>query len=386
MKWVDLAHRWTGGVLGLILAIMGLTGTILIHKESWLALLLPHAGDPVVTDPARIAAVTEKLLAANPGAQSIVFADDRFGLHQLRLKHGAGAYADQAGNIVTRWTSQWQQPELWIFDLHHHLFSGDVGETVIGIAGLAAILFVVTGTILWWRTRRIFKFRLWPKRMSRPAIVMQHRDLGIVAAPLLLLSAVTGTMMVFKPVAAVVIAPFSAPGAALTALKAPEVKSGPLSPRLDWRTILLSAQERFPDARPRILALPRKAGDPVTLRMRRADEWLPNGRSTLWFDAADGHILASVDALAMPRGAQVFNGAYPLHAAKVGGLAYRLLMTCSGLAMAMLGSFAVWSFWFKRQPARARPKDPVRSGRDGLPAGGRAASGISAPPHGSAGR
>ncbi|WP_164255793.1 PepSY-associated TM helix domain-containing protein, partial [Stenotrophomonas maltophilia] len=88
------------------------------------------------------------------------------------------------------------RPELWLFDLHHHLFTGDTGETVIGIAGLAAILFVITGTILWWRTRRTFKFRLWPKRLSRPMIVMQHRDLGIVMAPLLLLSAVTGTMMI----------------------------------------------------------------------------------------------------------------------------------------------------------------------------------------------
>jgi uncharacterized iron-regulated membrane protein len=72
------------------------------------------------------------------------------------------------------------------------------------------------------------------------------------------------------------------------------------------------------------------------------------------FDAADGHLLAASDALALPRATQIYNRAYPLHAAKVGGLAYRLLMTCSGLALAMLGSFAVWSFWFKRP--RPKPK------------------------------
>ena len=71
---------------------------------------------------------------------------------------------------------------------------------MIGIAGLAAILFVITGTILWWRTRRTFKFRLWPKRLSRPMIVMQHRDLGIVMAPLAAaLGLVTGTILIFKP-------------------------------------------------------------------------------------------------------------------------------------------------------------------------------------------
>ncbi len=233
MKWLHLVHRWTGGFIGLILAVLGLSGAILIHKDSWIA--LPHAGDARIADPAVVAAATERLLSANPKAQGIVYASDRFGLHQLRLPKGAGAYADQAGDIVTRWSSQWQRPELWIFDLHHHLFSGDVGETVSGIAGLAAILFVVTGAILWWRTRQTFKFRLWPRRLSRPSIVMQHRDLGIVVAPLLLLSAVTGTMMIFRPVAMLIVAPFSPPAQVAASLAAPKLESGPLAPAPDWR-------------------------------------------------------------------------------------------------------------------------------------------------------
>ncbi|TGX46295.1 PepSY domain-containing protein [Sphingomonas naasensis] len=358
MRLLDLLHRWTGGLIGLVLALLGLSGAILVHKESWIA--LPHAGDALVRDPDAIARATAKLLA-EPGAQSIVYAGDRFGLHQLRTGEGAGLYADQTGEIVTRWSSQWQRPELWLFDFHHHLFSGDAGETVIGIAGLAALLFVITGAILWWRTRRTFKFRLLPKRLSRPAIVMHHRDLGIVVAPLLLLSALTGTMMIFRPVAETVVAPFSGYGIVTTSLKAPKVKSGPLAPRLDWAPILRSAHARFPDATIRILALPRKPGEPITIRMKRAGEWLPNGRTTLWIDAQDGHVLAARDALALPRGAQVFNGAYPLHAAKVGGLGWRLVMTVSGLTLMLLGSLAVWSFWFKRpKPARAAQR-PVRA-------------------------
>jgi len=356
MKWLDLIHRWTGGVIGLVLAIMGLTGAILVHKDSWIA--LPHAGDPRIADPALIAAATEKLLAANPKAQGIIYASDSFGLDQVRLAKGAGAYADQAGNAVLRWSSQWERPELWIFDLHHHLFTGDVGETVIGVAGLAAILFVVTGTILWWRTRRTFTFRLWPKRLSRPAIVMQHRDLGIVMAPLLLMSAVTGTMMIFKPFAGIVLAPLGSTATITAALAAPKLKSGPLSAAPDWTAMIAAAHRRFPDAQIRVLSLPRKPGEPIAIRMKRAAEWLPNGRSLLWFDAADGHLLASTDALTMPSVAQAFNAAYPLHAAKVGGLAYRLLLTLSGLAMAMLGSLTVWTFWFKRpkpRPVLIRP-------------------------------
>src|SRR3546814_12690439 len=58
----------------------------------------------------------------------IIYADERFGLHQLRFAEGAGAYASQSGEIAARWASQWERPELWIFDFHHHLFAGDNGE------------------------------------------------------------------------------------------------------------------------------------------------------------------------------------------------------------------------------------------------------------------
>lgn len=354
IRLLDLLHRWTGGLIGLLLALLGLSGAILVHKEEWIT--LPHARDALVRDPGVIARATERLLA-EPGAQSIVYASDRLGLHQVRTAEGAGAYADQAGDIVTRWGSQWERAELWLFDFHHHLFAADTGETIIGVAGLAAILFVVTGAILWWRTRRTFKFRLLPKRLSRPAIVMHHRDLGIVVAPLLLLSALTGTMMIFRPVAEIVSAPFGGYGTVTAALALPKVRGGPLAPNPDWDGIVRAAHRRFPDATIRILTLPRKPGDPIMIRMKRAPEWLPNGRSQLWFDAADGRLLAARDALALPAGAQLFNAAYPLHAAKVGGLAWRIVMTVSGLAMALLGSLAVWTFWFKRpKPAKLRPR------------------------------
>lgn len=357
MRIIDLVHRWAGGIVGLVLAVLGLTGAILVHKEEWIA--LPHAGDARVSDAAAIADTSARILAAEPEAESIIYASDRFGLHQLRLPDGAAAYYDQSGHLVTRWSSQWERPEVWLFDLHHHLFTGDVGEWVSGIAGLCAVLFVITGAILWWRTRKTFKFRLWPKRMSRPAIVMQHRDLGIVAAPLLLISALTGSMLLFRPVAEVVVAPFSGYGSIAAAFKQPELESGPRAADLDVRAIVLAAHARFPDAQIRILSFPDapepgKPGRPITMRMKRAAEWLPNGRSTLWFDAADGRLLYARDALALSAGAQAFNASYPLHAAKVGGLPYRLAMTFSGLAMTILGSFAVWTFWFRRPKPRGR--------------------------------
>jgi len=353
LRWLDLLHRWAGGLIGLVLVVMGVTGTTLLHKHAWI--MLPHSDDAQHTDPGSIAAATERLFAAHgaEGIGSINFASHDFGLHRVNLGGQAGLYANQNGDVVTRWVSHWERPEIWIFDVHHYLLTGDVGETVIGIAGLCALFFVVSGAILWWRTRRTYRFRLLPRRLSRAAIVTHHRDIGIVIAPLLFLAALTGTMMIFRPLAEVVVMPFS-PGSTVTeSLAVPPVESGPLAPRPDWRAMFAAARARFPDAEFRIVALPRRPGDPISLRMRRAAEWLPNGRTLVLFDAATGEIRFTRDALALPAGAQVFNSAYPVHSGKVGGLAWRLVLTLVGLALIMLGSLSVWTFWFRR--GRALP-------------------------------
>lgn len=339
-------HRWIGGLLGLVLALLGLSGTILVHRDGWIG--VPHAADARIAGSEALAAATARLMS-DPAARpdSILYASDGFGLLRLSFPKGAGAYADQSGAIVTRWSSQWERPELWLFDFHHHLFAGDVGEWVIGIAGCAGLFFVVSGAILWWRTRRTFAFRLWPRRLSRPAIVRHHRDLGIVMAPLLLLSIYTGTVMIFRPVAVLILGP-GAPAAIAQALKPPAPIGVKLSDDIDWANIVRAAHARFPQAELRLIALPRKDSGLITVRMRQPEEWLPNGRTMLRFAADDGRLVGDSDARAHGGQVQGFNMLYPLHAAKVGGLGYKLLMTLSGLALTLLGSLAVWSFWFKR--------------------------------------
>lgn len=357
MRILDLIHRWTGGMIGLLLAVLGLSGTLLLHKDAYLRATLPHAADAPVRDGAAIADTVTRLFAdpSTESPRSITLAGDTFGLHRINYGDDVGAYADQSGNIVTSWTSVWERPEIWLFDLHHHLLNGETGETVAGFLGLIGIGFVITGAILWWRTRKTFAFRLLPKRLTRPAITRQHRDLGIVMAPLLLLSMLTGTMMVLRPVANVLLSPLSAPAGMNAALAQPKAKGGALTAPVDWHALIQAAHARYPDGELRILSVPTKPGGLINVRMRQQAEWLPNGRTAFWFDPADGRLIESRDALAMPPAARAFNLLYPLHAAKVGGLAYQLVMTLSGLALTLLGTLTVFSFWTaKGQALRQR--------------------------------
>lgn len=351
LRWLDLLHRWTGGIVGLLLAVIGLSGTVLVWEEAWMS--LPGAGDPLRMDPAATGAAVEAAIGLDPALSRITFADVDMGLHQAIYVDGGGAYLTQAGEVVDRWDSLWGRPELWLFDLHHYLFLGEPGKYTTGVLGLLLLAFAITGLILWWQTRKTFRFRLWPARMTRPAIVRQHRDLGVVASPLLILSALTGTFMVFPPVADTLLAPWTDPA---KAPPAPPTGAGAVTPGTDWRRLMANAQAAFPNALPRRLMLPRRPGAPAVLRLRQDFEWTPNGRTYVYLDPATTRVMAVEDPAAGDTASAITEKFYPVHAGKVGGFVWHLALTFSGLTLTLLGTLAVWSFWFRRPKARTMPR------------------------------
>jgi LPXTG-motif cell wall-anchored protein len=344
--WLDRIHRWTGGFIGLLLAALALTGTLLLYKDAWLRATVPHADEALVEDVTAVDAVIERLLAADTSSPptGILFPTDSLGLFRLSFEGGAGAYANQSGAIVVRWTSKWERLELWVFDFHHHLLMGDTGTTIAGILALIGMGFVITGLLLWWRRRKAFAFRLLPSRLSRFHITSHHRDLGAVMAPLLSVTLLTGAMLTLRPVADFLLSPLS-PGTIAESLAPPQVKGGPMSPQYDWRTTLQTVRSTYPEAELRSIGIPRREGELLRIRVRQPAEWLPNGRTVLWFDPADGRLVEARDARTLPLATRAFNLVYPIHASAVGGVLYKAVMTVAGLSLLLLGTLAMFGFW-----------------------------------------
>jgi uncharacterized iron-regulated membrane protein len=340
VRLISALHRWTGGFVGLLLALIGLTGTILLWEGAWVA--LPGAHDPVVENVTAIGAITERAAEVG-GLQRITFAGDETALHLLVYADGSGAYVRQNGTVVDRFASQWERPELWLFDLHHHLFSGETGETLTGVAGLAGLGFVITGVLLWLRSRSRFEPSMLPKTWKPGAIIKHHRDLGIIVAPLLLLSMTTGVLMDFPKAADALLSPLGSGPATMQIVQNAPPATGPV-----LASTLEQSRRMFPDALLRRISLSTKAGAPVTVRMKQPFEWTPNGRTQLSFDARSGRLLSVSDPADAPASAAVIEKFYPVHTAKVGGIAMKLVMSLSGLSLAMLGSFAVYAFWFRK--------------------------------------
>lgn len=332
MGLLSLIHRWAGGLIGLLLALLGLTGAILLWEGEWIA--LPGAGDPIVEDVRRLAEITDAA-SARGDLSRITYASDEIGLHQMVYADGSGAYVRQDGSVVERWASQWERPELWLFDLHHHMFAGDTGKTVTGAVGIAGLLFLATGAVLWWRSRRSFRPRLLPRRMRPGPIVSHHRDLGAIALPLLLVSMLTGVVMLFEPVRV----------ALLGVEVRPKIERADAGPATAGRALALAKRE-FPDAEIRRITLPATPGDSIYVRLRQQSEWTPNGRTQVIL-SSDG-TLGVEDANAANLSAWLTEKSYPIHSGKVGGILWKLALTASGLALFLLGSLAVWSFWVRQ--------------------------------------
>lgn len=353
-RTLSLAHRWLGGLVGLGLAVLGLSGAALMWKPWWVSVAqdprLPTEGETLA-----IIGASERLSAGY-----VTLPSAEFGVAQAGLPDGGGAYLAHDGTLLARWDSVWSRPETLLFDLHHHLLMGETGELISGWLGIAAVLFCVTGLILWWPTRRTFQWRALPARMTRPAIIRHHRDIGVVLALPILLAAITGAMMVLRPLGETILAPLSNP----VEVEAWQAKppTPPMASTANWPVILSSAHARFPDAEARMIVWPKAAGEAVTIRMRRPAEWHPNGRTTVTL-SGDGTVLMARDAPAAPLTVRVGNALYPLHSARMMGstlaLPLRIVMTLAGIGLALLGSLAVVTFWraqsFSRPAASPSP-------------------------------
>lgn len=347
---LSLVHCWLGGLVGLGLAVLGLSGAVLLWKPWWVAVdQMPRAATQAEMQ--AIIATAETL-----GAGHVTLPSMAFGVAQAGLPDGGGAYISHDGRLLARWDGVWERPETLLFELHHHLLMGHTGEIIGGWLGLAAILFAITGLLLWWPTRQTFQWRALPTRLTRPAVIRHHRDMGVVMALPILLAASTGALMVLKPLADTILSPLSA-RAAISAWQATPPEAVQKAPP-NWPAMLATARHRFPDAEPRIIVWPKTPGGRVQLRLRQPAEWHPNGRTILWL-TGDGTALMARDAARAPLATRAQNALYPLHAARMAGspmnLPLRLGLTLCGLGLALLGSLAVATFW-KRLFSRKSPQ------------------------------
>lgn len=346
---IRTVHAWSGAILSLLLIVLGLSGSLLVFEDDWIRLTTPAARVGFSPDAATLGAAAERLEADHADLRTVNFGGEGFGAHKLHLEARGLGYAAPDGVTLDQWTGP-ARVEAFVFDLHHHLLAGETGETVAGVAALAAMLLTLTGVVVWVPAWRATRLRIWPRSGRRHDLVSSHRNLGLMAAIPILIFAGTGAGMVFNEPTQALLAPGAPP-----APEAPAVGTGDI----DWTVALAAAQARYPDAVIRMAGWPAEPGKPAQIRLRQPGEWHPNGRTRVLIDPATSGVVQTLDAQTLAPGLRAINAFYPVHAGMVGGWLYETVTVLSGVALAALGVIGTWSFLIKPRRRRRRVGQPA---------------------------
>lgn len=376
-KLFTLAHRWVGLLAGLVLALLGLTGSLMVWQASLDAALNPgwfRAPASACAAPATPVATTLALLAAHAPrarAQTVVAPREPGAAYQVwearqaetgrRTEHfidpACGRYLGSRERGAVRLDAAHAVPLL--YELHSHLLAGETGHVIAGITALLFTGLTLTGLWLSWPRTTGPRLKAWAQALKvrwqgPPARRWYelHRASGLWLLPVALVVSITGAALVFPNptrdgVAAVL--PLQRL-AKLQAAAVPATAGAALGPDA-W---VAAAQREFPAARWSRLTLPAKG--PVEVRLLQPGELRESTGYTRVRLDRQGRVLERYDPLAAPAGNQVVDSLFPLHSGEALGGAARLLWTVFGLLPATLLGTGAWLWWRRRQRRALQPR------------------------------
>lgn len=197
-------HRWAGIALAILLLTQAVTGLMLLHRgavEDWSR----TESQPVAR--ADLAVAVERILiAAEPRTlERITFSHAADRAAAMRFIEADGAlriaYADPATGSIGADGSLWRDPAEAALLVHSSLTLGLGGFLVVAAEGLLLVFLAVTGVIVWWPAAG----RLWASLRVRRHVGARlfvfdlHRTAGVAVALFLMLSGMTGALMILEP-------------------------------------------------------------------------------------------------------------------------------------------------------------------------------------------
>ncbi|TGE29537.1 PepSY-associated TM helix domain-containing protein [Hymenobacter metallicola] len=351
-------HRWLGLGTGLLLLVISLSGVVLLFEPELDQALHPSLLS-VPPPPAGARSSLDRVLRE---------ARQRFPqpayLRLRRLPRAATAAVEVSVDQPDHtWTLAYFDPYTgqylgqrnarahffgWLLGLHYSLLAGPGGELTVALLGVALLLSVLTGAVVYRRhvvpvllLRGTINWKNW-----RTASSGLHRVVGVWALLFNLLMAATGAWMLRGA--------FLPETYAATPAKA-QANQPLVTVSLD--TLVGRATRAVPGFAVQGLVLPRTAADTVVQALGcLVDRPLyGNFSQSVELSAQTGRVLPPVDVRRAGLGEQAELVGLTLHFGQVGGLLLKLLWTVGGLSPALLSLTGFLLYW-RRRP---RPRSTV---------------------------
>jgi uncharacterized iron-regulated membrane protein len=346
VRLLRLVHRWLGLLLALVVFAVAASGGLLLLRDPYYRFVHPSLGEPA--DPgARAAVLTRIERDADAAVRLVKLPRDGMNVFQVWYADDTEAFVHaRTGDVIDRWHPVDRLPA-FLFELHAHLLAEPNGTLVNGFVALFVLFMALTGIVLWWPARRgAFRLRRAVPRHAGPGeILRSHAAVGALAALPIAVFVGTGAAIVFyDDVERVVTAVMNARPA-----EEPDAHVAPRSEaRRPWSQLLQALDRTFPEGQAVFYYPGTGTNARLMFRKRLPGEWHPNGRSYVLIDPYSSAVVQAIDARAQGAGTRLMHAVYPVHAAKVGGVAMTLVAALAALALAWLSVGGAWAYVGRR--------------------------------------
>jgi uncharacterized iron-regulated membrane protein len=348
-------HRYLGLTVGIILIIVGLTGSTLVFQQEIDRWLLNRQIEPIIPqgDRLSIESVIDTVKATYADRPNLSIQSIDFNLEPNAPLQVWMSQDDQWTEVninpytgVILGTRSWENSFFGIiYRLHYALLAGKTGQTLVGIAALLLFILSVTGIILWSGWRKLisgFKVK-WLAHAKRVNFDI-HKLVGILAAIFLGMISLTGFCWNFSE--------FTTP-----VIYAATFTPQPVEPTLQvvashpraLSDLLSKASAVLPEAITTEVYLPQTPESPLKIRKKFPDE-INRNHSEVYIDQYTGDVLSVRDARSLPLAEKVLGTFTLIHYGTFGGLPTRILYVFVGLSPLILfiTGFVMW--WYRRRP------------------------------------
>lgn len=346
-------HRWVGIALALMLFVQGLTGSLLVFRDEIDRMLHPE----LVLVPAPSQVPIQQLVTAVRRA-----APDAT-LQRIRFDAGDGApifvmrggddqpylvAVDPWRGVILRQGGYAAWPTEFLFRIHDELLSGRAGEIILSMEGVALAFLGIAGFVIWWPGRRRLKsgFRVITGQGADRALRTTHRALGASIAVMLLMSGITGALLIHRTVLQSWLPMVPRPKFSIDAqvgrtlipidamLERARLELGPLPLR----------ELRFSGTEGQVIAF--YFQDETSLR--------PNATRQYFYNAYDGTELGRYEPAALPALNTAYDWLYTIHTGRAARLPGRTLVLAGGLSLVFFATSGVWLWLSAQRQRRAR--------------------------------
>jgi uncharacterized iron-regulated membrane protein len=365
-RWFGKWHLYLGIIAGLIVAVVGITGSILVFRDEIDSALNPslfHALKAQRRLP--LQEVMPLVERRYPQLQyHYIYAPDKSPTSTYQLYN----YKTGEQYFINPYTGETCGKRLFesgfvetVTDIHRTLLIPVAGRYIVGLSSLVLLILTITGLRLWipgkWQHLKAVltvNFKAGAKRQNYD----WHNVVGFYTAPVVSLLSLTGFCITFSILVIPLLFTLSGkpPQGAAQLLGAKSVYT-PHAQRLPLRSVVAIAAREMPGSTVAGVALPADSTGNFRLDMKTAGLPRTGKREMLIVDQYSGKILLN-SRRDFPGVANAYlSWLSPIHFGDFGGLPTQVLAIIGGLAPAVLfvTGFIIWYPRWKKQRNKKQP-------------------------------